>query len=136
MWRNAAVYNNSENCTHPTPAMPAAGPVIGQPQEPREEVYDLATALGIIDGHVPEPQYIPPPPEYSEVAKNLNPGPPPRYEPDQPAQPAMLTPSLNTQMPPIEELLHKAPPPYHSTLTNLQPCMSSTATHDLTEGKF
>ena len=112
---------------------------VEQPQEPREEVYDLDTAFRMIDGLEPETQYLPPPPKYSEVTNNLHPGPPPRYEPDQPAaqaQPAMLTPSLNTQMPPIEELLHKAPPPYHSTLTNLQPCMSSTATHDLTEGNF
>lgn len=97
------------------------------------EVYDLATALEMFDG-VPEP-YVPPPPEYSEVAgKTLTPLPP-----AVPLVPPAVPSSLNTQMPPIEDLLHevKAPPPYPgtTTLTNLQP-LSSTATHDLTEGKL
>jgi hypothetical protein len=128
MWRNAALYQSESNQVQPTQNHESGN---------SSEVYDLATALEMFDG-VPEP-YVPPPPEYSEVAsKTLTPLPPAPCFAEEPISHNQVPSSLNTQMPPIEELLHevKAPPPYPgtTTLTNLQP-LSSTATHDLTEGK-
>ena len=132
MWRTAALYQSESNQVQPT----QNNHEIHQQQQ-NSEVYDLATALEMFDG-VPEP-YVPPPPEYSEVAsKTLTPLPPAPCFAEEPISHNQVPSSLNTQMPPIEELLHevKAPPPYPgtTTLTNLQP-LSSTATHDLTEGK-